>query len=84
MFSVPFMDNVSIDRYPLLIGITRLCEYENDGLKINEYQFEKLVENNTLVLTKKTMDHDILFNNLVSFKEKCDKNEKNLADLFTQ
>ncbi|CAF1503255.1 unnamed protein product [Adineta steineri] len=53
----------------MLIGVMRFCEEENEELFINEYQLKTLLQNATITLEE-------LKNELVIFKEECDRNER--------
>ncbi|CAF0893811.1 unnamed protein product [Adineta steineri] len=59
----------SKEKCPMLIGVMRFCEEENEELFINEYQLKKLLQNATITLEE-------LKNELVIFKEECDRNER--------
>jgi hypothetical protein len=80
MFSTQFFDEFSIKKCPLLIGIIRL--FENRKNRTSEYQFRLLFEGNTLMNTQMTVNREMLLNELVIFKEKCDKNEQDLVSHF--
>ncbi|CAF4357797.1 unnamed protein product, partial [Adineta steineri] len=59
----------SKEKCPMLIGVMRFCEEENEGSFINEYQLKTLLQNATITLEE-------LKNELVIFKEECDRNER--------
>ncbi len=60
----------------------RQFEYERDELTVSEYQYEILVKSDTLARTITAVDHNILYNKLTGFKEKCDINEQNLVSVL--
>ncbi len=60
----------------------RQFEYERDELTVSEYQYEILVKGDTFARTITTVDHNILYNKLTVFKEKCDINEQNLVSVL--
>jgi len=79
MFSTQFFDDVSTDEYPLLIGITRLFQEDNDGVLTSEYQFKLLLKDHKLTRNQENVTSEILLNELVIFKEECYENEQALV-----
>jgi hypothetical protein len=68
MFSTSF----SFKEFPLLIGITRLLEYE----------IKPLVKCKTLIRTEIPVDYRNLYNELNIFKEEYDQDEKDLVSVL--
>jgi hypothetical protein len=83
IFSTQLFDDFSVEQCPLLIGIMRLFEYRTDKGIRSEYQFQSLVKGNTLTSTQIPITRDILLDELDIFKEKCDKNERDLVRIFS-
>jgi len=79
MFSTQFFDDVSTDEYPLLIGITRLFQEDNDGVLTSEYQFKLLLKDHKLTRNQENVTNKILLNELVIFKEEFNENEQALV-----
>jgi len=79
MFSTEFFDNVSIDEYPLLIGITRLFQENKDGVLTSEYEFKLLLKDHKLTRNQENVTSEMLLNELVIFKEEFNENEQVLA-----
>jgi hypothetical protein len=79
MFSTQFFDDLSIEEYPVLIGITRLFQEDNDGLLTSEYQFKLLLKGDTLIRNQNKVTSQMLLNELVNFKEECNENEQALV-----
>ncbi|CAF4754174.1 unnamed protein product [Rotaria sp. Silwood2] len=84
IFYTKFFDDLSIEQYPLLIGIMRLFEDKTNELIISEYQFKSLIEGNMLIRTQKTINRKMLLNKLCIFKKQCDENEQDLAFDFVR
>jgi hypothetical protein len=81
IFSTQFFDDFSIEECPLLIGIMRLFEYKTDDLIKSEYEFKSLLKCDMLTRIRKTVNREMLLNELRSFKKECDENEEVLVSL---
>jgi hypothetical protein len=67
IFSTKFFDDFSIEQCPLLIGIMRLFENKTNELIKFEYQFKSLLKYDMLTRTYKTVNREILLNELDFF-----------------
>ena len=79
VFPSKFYDDLPLGECPILIGIMRLFEENNDGLITNEYQFKPLLTGDTLTRTQTKVPLEMLLNKLVNFKEEVDENEQALV-----
>ncbi|UJR19851.1 hypothetical protein I4U23_022984 [Adineta vaga] len=84
MFCNEFYDDFSDEKYPLLIGVMRLFERNANEIVTSEYQFQKLVQDNTLLRTQMTVNDENLLTELTVFKENCYENEKNPIFSFVE
>ncbi|UJR19866.1 hypothetical protein I4U23_022999 [Adineta vaga] len=70
----------SINKYPMLIGVMRMCVEEDEmGVLNDDYQFKVLVQGDESIRTHQRITRESLQDELVIFKEECDVNEQALV-----
>jgi hypothetical protein len=74
-----FSTEISIEQYPMLIGIMRRCATEKTCSSTSEYVFLPLLKGDTLIRTKEKFSPKSVLNELSKFREECDENERALV-----
>ncbi|CAF1494244.1 unnamed protein product [Adineta steineri] len=75
-FSSPLFNDFSVEKCPMLIGITRRSTEIKSWLPTSEYQFTSLLKGNTLTRTQQKWDIETLLSELITFKDECDNIEQ--------
>lgn len=81
IFSNQFEDAFKGKDYPKLIGVMDMYEGRENGSLRFRYKPTLLLDGNTLVATGKLFNEENVLEELKSFKEKCDENEKELVSM---
>ncbi|CAF1071553.1 unnamed protein product [Rotaria sordida] len=82
MFSIQFLDILSVKSCPMLIGIMRRSAGEKGWSLISEYEFKLLFKDNTLIRIQEKSGRETFLRELIIFKEECDDNEQLLSSDF--
>ena len=80
IFSVEPADRFQNEQCPMLIGIMRRSADEASWGVSSEYEFQTLLECDTLIRTQEKSTRETLLRELIVFKEKHDENEEDLVN----
>jgi len=70
-----------MDQCPMLIGIMQRSPRENDPFLESKYEYKELLKGNSLIHTRRELNLETLFDQLVTFKEEFDENEQYLVSI---
>ncbi|UJR34514.1 hypothetical protein I4U23_021922 [Adineta vaga] len=72
IFVFPLLSDFSVDKYPMLFGITRRFPVKKCWLPTVQYEFTSLVKGDKLIRTQETITLNAFLSELIAFKEECD------------
>jgi hypothetical protein len=82
-FSSPLFNDISVEKCPMIVGLTRQSSGEKCWSSSSDYQFTSLLKGDTLTRTQEKSICETLLSELISFKEECDTIEQNLVSVLT-
>ncbi|UJR19503.1 hypothetical protein I4U23_022632 [Adineta vaga] len=80
IFSTNPFQNLSIEQYPILIGITRSFIGEQNSSLTSEYNFKILLQDNQLLRFQQSLSRETLLDELKIFKKEFNQNERILSN----